>query len=108
MIKEELRFQILKALADETRLRILELLRHGEELCVCEIQKIINKSQSTTSQHLKTLTDANVLVSGKKGSKMMYKIRDFQVFKTIANIDKMIKNINKFKEIVSIQEEIKV
>ncbi|MHA1386422.1 MAG: ArsR/SmtB family transcription factor [Candidatus Helarchaeota archaeon] len=69
MKKRMLRIKILKALTDETRLQILEMLKHGEKFCVCEFQKRINKSQSTISSHLKTLMDADLLVSWKEGTK---------------------------------------
>ena len=52
--------QILKALSDETRLRILNILRDGP-LCVCEIEAILEISQSNASRHLSKLTTANLV-----------------------------------------------
>jgi len=43
---------LFKALADETRLRILALLLTREELCVCDIIAALQLPQSTTSRHL--------------------------------------------------------
>lgn len=45
---------LLRALADETRLKILALLTR-EELCVCEIEDVLNLSQSLVSNHLAVL-----------------------------------------------------
>ena|GEM_PF-4770147 len=50
----------LKALADETRLRIFTLLTR-QELCVCEIEDILNLSQSLVSNHLAVLRQAGLV-----------------------------------------------
>jgi len=103
---DKLRLNILKALSDETRLTLLDLFRHGEEICVCDIEKTFNKSQSTLSRHLRTLTEADILASRKEGVKKLFKVKDPQIFKLIALIDNLIKRNKKFKKIVEIQEQI--
>ena len=50
----------LKALADETRLRIFALLTR-QELCVCEIEDVLNLSQSLVSNHLAVLRQAGLV-----------------------------------------------
>jgi ArsR family transcriptional regulator len=50
----------LKALADETRLRIFSLLTR-QELCVCEIEDMLNLSQSLVSNHLAVLRQAGLV-----------------------------------------------
>ena len=50
----------LKALADETRLRIFVLLTR-QELCVCEIEDMLNLSQSLVSNHLAVLRQAGLV-----------------------------------------------
>jgi ArsR family transcriptional regulator len=50
----------LKALADETRLRIFILLTR-QELCVCEIEDMLNLSQSLVSNHLAVLRQAGLV-----------------------------------------------
>ena len=67
--------RIFKALGDETRLRILNLLTNTE-LCVCEIQYSLDTTQSNTSRHLKTLSDVGLVVSSKKAQWVAYKIND--------------------------------
>ena len=47
--------QLFKALADETRLRILSLLLSEGELCVCDLITALNLPQSTVSRHLALL-----------------------------------------------------
>lgn len=55
---------ILKALADETRLRIVAILLQGP-LCVCEIEACLSLTQSNVSRHLTVLKRAGILDSYK-------------------------------------------
>jgi len=55
-----------KALADETRLRILKLLEGGE-LCVCDITAALDMTQPNVSFHLGILKDAGVIKDRKVG-----------------------------------------
>ncbi len=54
--------QIAKALADETRLKIIDMLSCGE-MCACDILEYFSISQSTLSYHMKILTESG-LVNG--------------------------------------------
>ena len=63
-----------KLLGDETRLRLLALLR-GNELAVGEIQKILGMGQSTLSSQLAQLKDLGILASRKEGQKVYYRIQ---------------------------------
>lgn len=103
---DDLRLKVLKALSDETRLKLLKYLRHGEEICVCEIERDFNKTQSTLSRHLKTLENADIITSRKEGVKKFFKIKDSQVFKLLAIIDNLIKKNRKYKKIVEIQQSL--
>ena len=64
---------LMKALSDDTRLRIVALLGNGE-LCVCHITESLGISQPNASQHLKVLRDAGVVVSQRKGSWAWYQL----------------------------------
>ena len=66
---------IFKALGDDNRLRILNLLSL-EELCVCEIEVMLDLTQSNVSRHLAKLRSAGVINSYKDGQWMHYKISD--------------------------------
>ena len=65
---------IFKALADETRLRILLLLLDGE-LCVCEIIAALELPQSTVSRHLAYLKKTGWVHDRKQGVWMYYQLR---------------------------------
>jgi ArsR family transcriptional regulator len=62
-----------KALADETRLRILVLLLKGE-LCVCELIAALELPQSTVSRHLAYLKNAGWLEDRRQGVWMYYRL----------------------------------
>ena len=66
---------ILKALADENRIRILNLLRNGE-LCVCDIEATLDIKQSNASRHLNRLKVAGIIVSEKKSQWVYYRLKD--------------------------------
>jgi ArsR family transcriptional regulator len=73
---------IFKALADETRLRILALLLTREELCVCDIVTAVKLPQSTVSRHLAYLRKSGLVNDRRCGLWMYYSIAagnsDFQ------------------------------
>lgn len=62
-----------KALGDETRLKIIGLLRHGE-LCVCDLMEVLELPQSTTSRHLAYLKNCRWVVGRRSGKWMNYKL----------------------------------
>ena len=66
---------IFKALADENRIRILNLLRNGE-LCVCDIEAILGIKQSNVSRHLNRLKTAKIIISEKKSQWVYYRLND--------------------------------
>ncbi len=82
--KKELKF--LKALADETRLNILELLLGGER-CVCEIFPRVKRTQSTVSSQLGKLEKAGLIGSRRDGKKIFYKITDNMVKKILKDAE---------------------
>jgi ArsR family transcriptional regulator len=64
---------VLKAIADETRIRILSLLlRHN--YCVRALARKLGLSEGAVSQHLKVLRDAGLLTGEKKGYFMHYDV----------------------------------
>jgi len=62
--------EVLKALADETRIRIFHLL-HKETLCVCELEEILKISQSNASRHITKLKNVR-LITGEKQAQWVY------------------------------------
>lgn len=64
------RFQ---ALADEKRLRIVDILRDGEH-CVCDLTEALDVGQSLLSFHLKTLKDAGLVSDRREGRWVHYSL----------------------------------
>ena len=64
---------ITKALADESRLRALMVLRHGE-LCVCQIIELLGLAPSTVSKHMSLLRQAGLVISRKEGRWIHYRL----------------------------------
>lgn len=62
---------LFKALGDETRLRVMELLRGGEK-CACELLEDLMVGQPTLSHHMKILTDSGVVAARKAGKWTYY------------------------------------
>jgi len=63
--------EILKIVSEESRLKLLCILRHGEH-CVCELMEHVDLSQSLISHHLHDLKEAKVVTSEKRGLKVHY------------------------------------
>lgn len=63
---------LFKALSDDSRIRILNLLLYAKELCVCDIQKILNFSQSKVSRHLTYLKNAGLVDDRRFGMWVIY------------------------------------
>lgn len=64
---------IYKALADETRIAILEILSKGK-LCACRIQDAFNCTQPTISYHMRVLTEAGLVKAERDGCLMCYEL----------------------------------
>ena len=79
---------IFKALADPTRLKILECIKNGEK-CICEIIPFTGKSQPNVSQHLKVMKHAGIIKDRKDGTRIMIKVSDNKIFKIIDQVKKL-------------------
>jgi ArsR family transcriptional regulator len=65
--------KVFKALCDENRLRILELLKEGER-CACVILEKMEISQSTLSHHLKILCESGIVAGREDGKWTHYSL----------------------------------
>jgi len=66
--------QFLRALADDTRLRIVKLLSENDELCVCELTEALDMVQPKISRHLAILRKGGVLLDRRQGLWIHYRI----------------------------------
>ncbi len=68
-----MRIDILRALADTSRLSLMQALEDGE-LCACVLPKLVRKTQPTVSSHLKVLHKSGLLAMRKDGTKRLYSL----------------------------------
>jgi ArsR family transcriptional regulator len=73
---------VFKALSNEHRIRVLEALRDGE-LCVCELQAVLDAPQSTVASHLRELKDAGMVKTRRQGKWTYYRIGDTAVLQLL-------------------------
>ena len=71
--------KLLKALSEETRYRIIEVLLKGE-ICACKIPALIGRTQSNTSMHLSKLVELGLIQYRKEGKTSPYSIKDKQLY----------------------------
>jgi ArsR family transcriptional regulator, arsenate/arsenite/antimonite-responsive transcriptional repressor len=67
--------QVMKALSDPNRVRIVKLLEH-RTMCVCELQALLQVAQPTVSKHLKILEHSGLVASFKEGLWVNYQLAD--------------------------------
>lgn len=68
--------QIFKAFGDESRIRILNLLLHYEEMCISDLEQILDFTQTKTSRHLLYLKHCGLLSSKKEDQWTYYFIKE--------------------------------
>ena len=102
---------LTKALADETRVRILLALRDGE-LCVCQITELFGLAPSTVSKHLFLLKQAGLVDSRKAGRWIYYTLAGRQapvavreairwVQKSLANQPRVAADAQRLKQVLT-------
>src|SRR5689334_6150814 len=62
------------ALADPVRLRLLSLIASADEVCSCELEAPLGRSQPTISHHTKALAEAGLIVGEKRGRWMYWRV----------------------------------
>ena len=87
---------LLKSLAQPTRLKIIDFLREGER-CVCEIFPAIDEEQSNTSRHLSYMQTHGILSRRKEGVRIYYAVKHLEVFEIINRAQAIVKREIEFK-----------
>ena len=65
---------VLGALADPVRLRLLSIVASQREVCSCDLEGPLGKSQPTVSHHTKVLAEAGLLVGQKRGRWVWWRV----------------------------------
>jgi len=66
--------KVFAALGDPVRLRLLSLVAAADEVCSCDLENPLGKSQPTVSHHTKALADAGLISGERRGRWMMWRI----------------------------------
>ena len=77
---QEFKADLFRTLANPARIRILEVIREGEEPTVTEIQQAVGIEPSNASQHLAILRSRGVVQARRDGNTIRYSVADPEVF----------------------------
>lgn len=94
----------MKALSDETRLRILNLLLE-RECCVCEVMQVLSISQSRASRNLGILESAGFLRSRRIGTWMLYSMDRQRANQEILSLAELLKDSLVNDEVLAVDRE---
>lgn len=89
MSRHEVQAEFLQAVAQTTRLRILEILAEGER-CVCDIYQAIGEEQSNVSNHLAVLRRAGILAARRERGRVVYRLRDNRVSEFLGKLHELV------------------
>lgn len=97
----QLKADLLKALGQPTRLKILELLVDGER-CVCEIFPAIGGEQSNVSKHLGFLRSQGIVIADRRGMRVFYRLADKKIAKLLEDAEGCVKGTlrSRFSDVV--------
>ncbi len=102
--------QVFKAFSDEARVRILHLLYVQGELCITDIEQVLEFTQSKTSRHLSYLKAAGLTSSKRQDAYVLHRLNNGvlqmvqQLFKFMANDPQLEADLQSFKVLYSNRE----
>lgn len=94
--------QLLKVLADPTRLHILEYLKANPEKTVTRIQRALHKQQPIISQNLKTLQLVGLVRYRQEGSKKFFSIEDEAIFDVLATLHSVVPDQGRLSKVLKV------
>ena len=87
------RIHLFRALADRTRLEILDLLRERGEMSVTAICEAIGKEQNLTSHHLSCLRNCGLAQTRRDGKNIYYSLRNEKVTELFSKADAHVREV---------------
>jgi ArsR family transcriptional regulator, arsenate/arsenite/antimonite-responsive transcriptional repressor len=106
----EIGSQLMKALGEETRLRILNLLLHHGAMTTSDLEFILDFTQTKTSRHIAYLKNAGILTAKKKDQWVLYKIKEevtdiiSQILSFVEKDPQLLQDIDTYKTLYSNRE----
>lgn len=77
---------LLRCICDETRFRILELLRKNREMCVNDLASELKRGQPLVSHHLRALKECGIIRARENGKMTMYSISNKEISRLINDV----------------------
>lgn len=102
--------QIFKALSEESRVRVINLLANNKEMCISDLELVLGFTQTKTSRHLTFLKNAGIVNSKRVDKWIFYYIKEEvseilrQIFIFIQKDPQLIKDQEIFKVLYSNRE----
>jgi DNA-binding transcriptional ArsR family regulator len=87
------RVHLFKALADRTRLQILEMLSERNEMSVTEIYRRLGRGQNLISHHLACLKNCGLAASRRQGKQIYYRLRNKKALKLFDRADTHVRDV---------------
>lgn len=95
---------LLKALADRNRLRVVAALLYYDELCACQLTELLGVAGATASRHLAQMQTAGILSSRKEGRWSFFKLDES--IKNQFPLEWLTKNLEESDEIIEDRERL--
>ena len=96
--------QIFKSFSDESRIRILYLLLRNEELCISDLELILDFTQTKTSRHITYLKNAGLLNYRKQDQWVFYHIKE----EALDIVDQLFQYLNKDPQLIKDYETFEI
>ena len=102
--------QIFKACSDESRLRILNLIFQNKEMCISDVEHILDFTQTKTSRHLIYLKNSGILATRKVDQWVFYSLKEevleiiSQIFQFLSKDQILKQDVDTFKTMYSNRE----
>ena len=102
--------QLMKALGEESRLRILNLLLHHGAMATSDLEFILDFTQTKTARHIAYLKNAGILSAEKKDQWVLYNIKEevvdiiSQILSFVEKDNQLVQDISTYKTLYSNRE----
>lgn len=90
MSQKESLVKLIKSLGDETRLRIIDLLREHGEMSPTDISDRVGKEASTVTKHLSLLKSEDIVQHRREGKNKYYSIKTGEIFQVVSAFEKFL------------------
>lgn len=102
--------QIFKSFSDESRIRIMYLLFQNQEMCISDIELVLDFTQTKVSRHLIYLKNAGIVSSRKFDQWVFYSVKEeisdivSQLFKYLEKDPTLLKDLDTYKKLLANKE----